>query len=1186
MALVDEILNVAYYIIMIPVFIVGFNLARRGLVKINKIQEQSFRTVDWIAAIVFGAMFTIVIVFCINLVIDFVTPALPSETLFIQPVGKYLLWMALGILLVYPFAEMLYLARPTTGVDTGFHRFIEAHVVNKLHGNAAYIASAVILVLIYVIPIILVALATRVTLVQAGFLWIVIVPLIYLNYFAAAGTASNLIKTSYTVFVPGKKYPGIDKFQNPVSKLMNLIKFGIAVVPLIIAIVGLYTSFTGVFQGTKQKTETSAYLSLITTVAFGVLGFFTRFWKKKSKTRIIDFVFAGYIMIAIMMNILINFMSINATQVLDLFNVTNPLFGGILTQVEQLLQQSIYTLPIITLQNFITVGYTLVMLFRKNSEFQANLRLNAVVNAYEKSSEKQLARLKKLDALLQKASGKNIKKEPASKAPKQKEPNYLTILKSIVLAPGYDKYGVDVNEQVREKARQYIAMIAQENPAKPELIKNIIAYLQAHAFQKGWSQKHAFLSPQAFAALGEIGKLDSGMVIETLAIGLTGADEMKRRYILNALGLLGAEKGALKQILSKQEVKKALNDASFDVKNAAVQSIMDLGMAAKDVLPVLDALQLLIDESISTEQVRSEYLIEALLLPLFKLSARQPMAIDFDKILSFLSYQPTFAEQDTIDYILLLTIRIIAYLALYNPDKVPVDQLVGFANDKRDFIRCVAINALGNFILKSDAPGMQDIISLLVKKSLEDKELEVREMCNQAIAEYIISAGNDSEVVNIDGNPCNLLECYIVRLGDERTFIAENASDALKTLARQYSLDIHKVIEQKLANNDESIIRNCVYVLGTLNDLVKKNVDLTLLYERLGDTSNDTRCEILKTLGHLGLSRPDVDATKVASYLTYEQDADVRFNAAFALGKIGTLQPVLATHFLIEHLHKLDLTKRNLETELIFEALGIIGHAHPLDDIIEELEIGLIGDTNPFIKDCIAKALYNVGDGLIDAEIRKKKGLQDNKESSSRKMTYHPGNVIMILLNALQLKGIPDSVVEIISDEIQDLLPYFLVIDDSKLNFDHLDTLKQFLVQSYNSNVSHGIIEAIDRINSLKAFRMYMHDAKDADIEVSSRFFTKQFTPDGERFYNQGIMFKDLELEDYAIESFKIALELSPSGYFAPACHHELGMLILQTDKARALDEIEQAGNVFAFFHDITGFKACKQMIEEIQAKQ
>jgi HEAT repeat protein len=1160
-------------------------MASGGLRKVNRIKGEKFGPSDWFVSILFAAMFMIVIVFVANLVVDFLIPT----KYVIEPVGKYLMWIALGVLIVYPFWEMLYLARRTSGAVTGFHKFIESKVVDKIRSRPlAYVVCVLILLLTYGGPILLLSLIPTVDLIRAFFLWIVIVPLVYLNYFAAASTASNIIRTSYTVMASNREFRGIKKFQSPTKNMTGLIKFAIALAPLIIAGIGLYTSIDGAVSGTNVglKAGISGYLSLLTTVVFGVIGFFTRYWRRKSKTKLIDFVFCAYIIIAIMFNVLINFMAINYHQVESLFNVSNPLFGPALKDIMTFLEMPGATLPIIALQNTITVGYALVMIFRKNSEFQTNLRLDAVMGSYEKSANKQLARLTKEEKKL--ATSRGLSKPP--KTPNEKAPDYVVLLKSIVLEPAYNRYGVDVNEATREKAKQILITAAQHVNEKTR--KKILDYLQTHTIQKVPGRgkikpSKAFLSPQAFAALGEIGKLDPAAVVDPLIIGLTEPDEQKRQLILRALGIVSGEEVTLKQILSSDEVKKALEEVKFDVKAAVIQSIVSMGMEVIEVKPILSALQVLLDDSISSNRPRSEYLVETIIEPMLKLATRDPSAIDFDRIVGLLDYAPSFAEPDTIEYILLSTLRTIAYLARHNTSKMPVDRVIQYATDDRAHVRCVAVEALGNFLLVADSP---DIVSLLVKRMLEDPDQDVRSMATDGLAEFIIDRGNETEYVTIDGTSYTILDYVLQHVTDEREFVAVNASDALKALARQYPSDIHQRIEQDIAGKDETVIKNCVYVLGTLSDTIKKEVNLSLLYERLEDTSDDTRCEILAVLGVLGLVRADVEVAKVAAHLEKDRDENVRLYAAFALGKIGTLQPDPVTKVLIKRLHELDMTERSIEIELIYESLGAIGREHPYDEIIDELEEGLMGDTHPYVKDVVAKALSNVGCGLVIQIIRDKKNLKKEGKAEKERMTYLPGSIVLLLLEAVELKGIPDPVIETISDCIQDLMPYFLDVEpvskkSNAMKFRHLNTLKAFLGQAYYSNFSKAVLEAMDRVSSLEAFRMFVVARDNDPAKASLKALAKEYTPDGERFYYQAKLFNSLDLDPFAIASFKIALELAPHEYFAPSCHEELGKLYAKTNKTQALAELELAANSYQFFEDIPGYKTCKQLVQEIEAQ-
>jgi hypothetical protein len=1169
MALIDDILGVAYYLIMIPVFIMGLNLARKGLVKVNKIEGEKFRVTDWLVASMFGLLFTVAVVFCINLMIDFIIPGTDIPP--IPPVAKYLLIIALGVLLVYPFWEMFYLARPSSDSVTGYHRFLEARFINKVRGKGAYVISLLLIIATYGLPITLIAF-TGLTLAQATFLWIILVPLVFLNYFAASGTVSNIIKVLYTTQASNRAFPGIKKFQNLISSMMSLIKLVIALLPLILAAYGLYSSISAALEGggSVLKVGTSAYLSLFTTVVFGIMGFFSRFWNKKSKTKSIDFIFSGYIMIAIMMNILINFMTINASQVTGMFDPTFPVIGGAIGEIAVKLSEPMFTLPLITLQNIITIVYTLIMIFQKNSDFQANIRLGAVIGSYQMASEKNLIKLKTQEEKLERKQakkGSTIEGKPSPKL-KFKGPDFVTILKSIVLEPGFNAYGVDVNDPVRKKARQYLSLIAQQSTKQGEIAK-IVEYLRQHTVSKVRSAKHSFMSPEAFACLGEIGKKYPDTVLTPLLDNLAGNDLLKKRYILNALGLMGSQTGKVKQILEKEDVRNALNDESYEVKNAAVLSIVDIGLELNDVVPVLGELYKMIEDSIVAAKPRSEHFIETLLQSVLKLSIKQPTAVNIDKVLSVLDYKPAFADTDALDYILQNTLRIIAYLAHYSPAKVPIQRIAGYANDKRNFIRYIACDVLGNILLVKPAP---EIIQLLVKMSLEDPDGDVRAMCNESLAEYCTHTAGESETVLVDGKQVNLLDHYLAKVNDADRFTAENASESLKSLAREFSANIYKQIEPRIAGDNEELVRDCVNVISTLNDEGMKSVDLKLLYKRLEDTSDATKAEIIRTLGYLGMTRSDIDLQVVAKFLAYEKEPEVRLNAIFAIGKIGTLQPANATGLLLDRLDSLNVSERSIELELIYEALGVIGSKHPFNEIISALDRALMGDTNPFSKDVVAKALKAIGEGLILAVAAKK----ERKSEGTFKMTYLPGNIVMIFLNALQLKGLPDDVIDIISDGIQDLLPYFLIADPSKQQFEYLDTLYAFLMQAYNSNFSAEILETMDRVKSLKAFKVHVDEEKSGLVKDSSRFYAMQYTPDGKQFYDQGVLFKSLGNEKYALASFEIALALNPNEYFSPQCHMEIASLVQGKDPARAKMAYDTAANIFVFFDDIAGLTECE----------
>ena len=85
----------------------------------------------------------------------------------------------------------------------------------------------------------------------------------------------------------------------------------------------------------------------------------------------------------------------------------------------------------------------------------------------------------------------------------------------------------------------------------------------------------------------------------------------------------------------------------------------------------------------------------------------------------------------------------------------------------------------------------------------------------------------------------------------------------------------------------------------------------------------------------------------------------------------------------------------------------------------------------------------------------------------------------MILLESLQLKGLSDYVLNVISDCLQNLLPALLFFEknDIKENISHLETLKKIIIQFYYSNYSKHILVLIDRIHFLQFFKSYVEES-------------------------------------------------------------------------------------------------------------
>ena len=208
----------------------------------------------------------------------------------------------------------------------------------------------------------------------------------------------------------------------------------------------------------------------------------------------------------------------------------------------------------------------------------------------------------------------------------------------------------------------------------------------------------------------------------------------------------------------------------------------------------------------------------------------------------------------------------------------------------------------------------------------------------------------------------------------------------------------------------------------------------------------------------------------------------------------------------------------------------------------------------------------------------------------SGKKEYTIGNLIIIFIEALQLKAIPNTVMNEISDAVQDLLPVFLFVDEDERKKNRiLITIKELLAQAYYSNYNNEILETIDRIDSLISFkRSFETDLK--SLQKQFIFFSKQYTSDGKQFHDQGEVFLELakkepEFYDYALRSYEIAVELAPFEYFTPNCLLRIASILVdhKKDYKKAKKIFEDALEIFSSLDEIEKMKECEQALTSIQ---
>jgi HEAT repeat protein len=846
-----------------------------------------------------------------------------------------------------------------------------------------------------------------------------------------------------------------------------------------------------------------------------------------------------------------------------------------LPQLVEVFTENLIILPLIIVQSVVLVVYGMILYLNKKSDFHADIRLSNAISAYGEIDIEELAGLKK-------------------EKKKKKKYDFLTLYKSLLLPPEYNKYGVDLNRAVRVKAGQNLFLISEKNnKSAKRIVDFVFKTCILPVKETDPKSRIAYISKDSIDLLGEIGEIYPDLVMDRLINALSNVDVRMQKYILDALGDIGESKENLSKILNK--IQPYLSDKKYEVRTAALQAIAEMVLEGDSedkefVTTALNSIYLVLEDYKNAEA------IDTALDGLVKMCAKIPKDIDIDKVLKFLDYNEG-KDKDTINFIIQNTINVIAYVVYYNLEKFPLEKIRNFLNDGRNYLRYSAADALGNYILKcEDSGAKEEIILDLMERSLNDADPDVNAMCIESVTEFLI-VNRDYEV-NIDNQKISILKYYTSAFNSSDKKTLENASEALKSIAPLFQEDIYPILQQYIQGENIEVARDCMHTLGLLGASIHQKVDLNMIYKLVESEDPFTRSEAIFTLGMLSKNRSDIDENILIKHLE-DEDPQTRQQTIFSLGKLGISKPKKITQALIERIFNLDVeSEENVsELELLAESLGEIGSIHPSNEIIITLQQALMGAMNIFVKDVVAKSLWKIGNGMIkmgsaSQMIESESFYNQISWLQSAKKEYTIGNLVIIMIEALQQKGIPESVMDIISDSIQDLLPVFLFAKEEKKKDDILNTIKFLLAQAYYSNYNREILETIDRIDSLLSFKRSFEVEIDT-LKKQFIFYSKQYTTDGKQFHDQGEIFMLLEPQsddpmflDYALRSFEISISLAPHEYFTANCHFQIGVIYKQKkDFERAKQKFEEAYEIFTSLDEIEAMQLCEQNLNEIKDK-
>ncbi len=325
----DSIL-ITLILIFIGVFIVGFILITKQVALVKK---GEFNLKDRFQCTIFAFFFSMSILIIVGMSFIFAieTPEFWEKSA--EPAPNFNpnfflipFIICLGYISLYPLIDFLFIAISKESDEglTLFHKFIGDLIINKSKSKVVRIILATLfyLVVFFFPPLILSLIGLPLLVIWIS--WMLVYPLMILTFYGSRGYfyqiknfyyhLPDLNRSMFLGFENGKR--ALKEFAaDPAPRIM----IGLMLFVFVWAWVSMIQTLAFFFTGSLMISPYSYAGLVFVTLIIGVVSFFSRFWGRKIKYRGIDIYFAAYLMAAVGINVLVNFLIVNSEKLFDTF---------------------------------------------------------------------------------------------------------------------------------------------------------------------------------------------------------------------------------------------------------------------------------------------------------------------------------------------------------------------------------------------------------------------------------------------------------------------------------------------------------------------------------------------------------------------------------------------------------------------------------------------------------------------------------------------------------------------------------------------------------------------------------------------------------------------------------------------------------------------------------------------------
>lgn len=896
-------------IIFIVFIVIGFFIIYKQVALVKK-GELSYKEI--LLCIFYGIIFSMAVMIIMGMAFIFAIKSPDLWQMGINPpdkINELTLLIPITVCLVYislyPLIDFIYIALSSETKEglTIFHKILGDKIINK--GNSKIISALIALgfySVIFVLPPILISL-TGIPFIMIWSTWFLVYPLMILTYYGAKGYIAGI--TNAFIHIPDMQrsiFLGFEDSKRTLDEFLedpfSYITIGLMLFVFVWQWISMIQTLGFLATGSLAISTYSYSGMVFITLLFGVIGYFTRFWGRKIQYRVIDIFFAAYLMAAVGINVLVNFLIVNIDKLSETFNAwifTSTIPPNFL----------LFAIPAV-IEEIVLIIFTLYYFLARKSRFNINFKLSKINQCAQTFDPVPLF---------------NFLKSKDPKIKKNAEEALLKMYERIPYKVDVDLNHIKIKNQLLDglsdidpKVRNvcYDIFLKLEKEAPDKIIPWVVEGLRSPNYDKSipiarsltqielsflekippeilfeltedpeWRLK--FLSLKAISRLIESNK----EFLESLNINklLQDPESNIQVEILNILSN-SSYSPSIEIIIDK------INKTNKEIRASAIQTLKNINKDKFDSDLILNLIPLMRDPSSS---------VRASIFELFaNIGNFKKFSIPLTPILDGLANPDSKLRKASV-----------SALSTYfkeKPKAIDIENVINKIN-KDDTDSLLSILALlGNmwhknekqvlkilldFIKYDNVEVKTNVSQILVEKSSSDPSLILDELIKvQDISKFVSKGIISRTLINIaKSNPDDMIPKLIKYSHSDDKNTKLNALSAIEGIIDKYpnQIDIKEIISILKDTKDKEIKKEASKILVKIAKEEPKAIEPIIpeFLEIFEKQETSVKITLVKSFSEIAEKTPNLISIEAAISLLSEKDSFLRESAAKIIGQIG-----------------------------------------------------------------------------------------------------------------------------------------------------------------------------------------------------------------------------------------------------------------------------------------------------------